>query len=204
MDTGNFMRVTTQFDVASASNPVVMVWDFQLVATDEPVALIEVGEDITTAFISRYLIPLEPFLSNKVTLTQVDIRAWAFPADGYVQLGALWQGNNADAMLPPFVAVSFRLARQNFAMRNGRKAFPGACITHAASNGTFNASVADALALITEVWTDTPFLVESDVSDMTFEERIVRVPSTADTDPTVWSVIGSFGRAYFGSQNSRK
>lgn len=200
----DFLRATLQFDVAGASNPVIMTFDWQCVGATDAFALADEGDDISLAIVARYLIPLEDYLSNDVTLTQIDLRAWAFPADGWTQVGALWQGNNADLMLPPFVTMAFRLARQNFNMRNGRKAFPGTCTTHVGANGKFNTSVADSLAVITAVWSEEPMLVEGVAVDMTFEERIIRMPTVDGVNPSVWSPVAAWGRAYFGSQNSRK
>lgn len=203
MNVADFLRAVVQFDMEGASNPVIVRMDFQLTATSEPFVLTDEGDDIVLALIARYFIPLENYLSNNVTMTQVDLRAFAHPTDGHTSIGSLWQGNNATAMLPPFVALSFRLARNNFAMRNGRKAFPGPCVDAVGLDGDVSGTAKASLALVTAVWDDTPMLVEGVSTDMTFEERIIREPTVDGVNPTIWSTL-TWGTAYFGSQNSRK
>jgi len=199
----DFMRVVVQFDVPGASNPAIMRFDFQLTSTTDPFVLAEEGPNIRDTFIARYFIPLESVISNGVVMTQLDLRAFAHPDDGYTAVGSLWQGDNAFNMLPPANTLAFRLARNNFTMRNGRKAFPGPTSNELGPGGRISTAAADALAIITTVWTDEPMLVEGTGTDMVFSERIVREPTTEGVNPTVWSTV-SWGRAYFGTQNSRK
>lgn len=205
MDLNDFLRVTCQFTVAGASNPVVMVWDFQTIAASSNYTLEFIGPDFVDAFIARYYYPLRLYLSSRCHLTQVGLRSWIDPTDGYDAVGELWQGESAAAMLPPFVTMGIRLVRNNYAMRNGRKAFPGSTVEQLASDGSYNSSVASAINVITAAWESTDFSVEVGDLDLTFAERIIRVPSgPISENPVVWSRINAYGTPYFGSQNSRK
>lgn len=204
MELNDFMRVTCTFNVASASNPVIMVWDYQAIASSGSFPLSLTGPDIVDAFVARYYYPLRLYLSSRAHLVQVSLRAWADPSDGYDAVGDLWQGESPAAMLPPFVTTAIRLVRANFLMRNGRKAFPGGTVEQLTADGGYNASVAAAIDAITGVWASTDFLVESGDYDITFADRIIRVPTAENENPSVWSAINAYGTPYWGSQNTRK
>lgn len=204
MIANDFMRVTCYFEVNSIPDAAVMVWDYRCAATDNPITLTLDGSYIASSFIDRYYAPFAAYLSNRVHMTQISIRSWQYPSDGYDAVGALWQGESNALMLPPANTVAFRLVRSNYSMRNGRKAFPGGTVEQLSAGGIFNPSVASALAAITDVWADTSWNVEFPGGEAEFGEYVVRVPTTPDTNPTVFYPINAYGTAYWGTQNSRK
>lgn len=200
----DFLRVTCQFDVPHASNPCVNVWDFKLESTDNPITLSADGPAFVESFIDRYYIPIANQISSQVTMTQISLRAWATPDDGYDQVGIIFVGAGAGVMLPPANTMAIRLVRSNYAMRNGRKAFPGPVTGMLNADGTMTDAVKASVNTVTAAWLATDFTVEFSGADAIFGEYIVRVPTTSGTNPTVVSFVSGYGTPYFGTQNSRK
>lgn len=204
MQNGDFMRATVEFTVPNASNPAVMVWDYRVTVATVDFNLIDVGEEITDALIARQYEPLSGYLHPSAVITHIALRAFEFPTDGYDRYGSIWQGTAGGVMLPPFITYSIQLTRNNYAMRNGRKAFPGAIVAAVGTGGLMASSVVAAFEVVTDAWAETSMVVEIDDLDLAFEPVIVRVPTTPDTNPTVFSIIPSYGSVKFGTQNSRK
>lgn len=203
MDTGSFMRATCEFTVPNASNPAVMVWDFYVSSATGTFDLTGSGLDITDALIARHYTPMSSVISNGVTMTKISLRSYTDAADGYDRFGELWTGTNPNVMLPPFNTFSIQLVRNNYLMRNGRKAYPGPTVDSVATGGVVASSIRTGIGDITDVWATTSMTVESDV-DIAFANVIVREPATPLTNPTVWSYIFGYGVVKFGTQNTRK
>lgn len=203
MNGGDFMRAICEMTISNASNPCLMVWDFQLDELNDPIDLTIEGPDIVAALIARHYTPLAGALSNQLTLTGMSLRNFADDTDGYDASAVLFVGTQTGPMLPPFVTLAIELLKGNFAMRNGRKAYPGPTVSDVDQDGTVDSSVVASIATTTAGWASTAMVVEGSV-DMTFYNRIVRVPTLPNTNPTVYSNIIGYGPAYFGSQNTRK
>lgn len=204
MDTNDFLRITAEFTVPNSSNPAVMVWDYRVISATAPFDLTGSGEEITDAFIARHYVPMQNYVSNTVVLNHVSIRAFADVADGYDEFGVLWTGGGSGNMLPPFVTTSIQLTRSNYAMRNGRKAYPGVMTSTLVGGGIMNPVAVADIAAITAVWLSEGMAVEGEGSDIVLQNYIVRVPATEGVNPTVFSTIASYGAAKYGTQNSRK
>lgn len=203
MDVGNFVRATVSFQLLNASNPVVMVWDWECTQATGSWDLTGEGLLIAEALIERHYTPLTTIFSTAAQMTGISLRAWEFPADGFDLIGALWAGTNTAKMLPPFVTLAMQLTRQNYAMRNGRKAYPGPCIDILDTDGEVLPSIVESIAVYQDAWATTDMFIEGSV-DFTLSPRIIRVPTAANTDPTVYSRISAYGPVYFGTQNTRK
>jgi hypothetical protein len=203
MNGGDFMRATCEFTLSNASNPCIMVWDFQLDELNNPIDLTIEGADIVTALIARHYTPLAGALSNQLTMTAVSLRNFADLTDGFDVNGVLFVGSQTGPMLPPFVTLAIELLKGNFTMKNGRKAYPGPVVADVDQDGTVDSAVVASIADTTDIWATTSMVVEGSV-DMTFYNRIVRVPVTPGINPTVFSNIIGYGQAYFGTQNTRK
>lgn len=200
----DFLRVTCDFYIPGASNPGVMVWDFELISPTGPQFVIDFGADFVAAFIPRYYTPIATYVKADVILNHISLRPYAYLSDGFDLGGDLFHGSNSGAMLPPFVTYSLPLTRANYAMRSGRKAYPGCVVAAVSTIGTPSGEVQGAFTTMTNAWATTDFVVESDFEELIFDERIVRVPSTSGINPTVWSRITGYGPMKFGTQNSRK
>jgi hypothetical protein len=203
MDGGDFLRATVEMTIPNASNPCLMVWDFQLDPTNDPIDLTDMGLDIVDALIARCYTPLLGRMTSQLTGIGVSLRNLGDITDGFDASGVLFTGSNPSAMLPPFITYSIELLKGNFAMRNGRKAYPGATVDNCDSDGLVTDSAQAAFADVTDVWASTAMVVEGTV-DATFFPRIIRVPATPNTNPTVFSNIIGYGLVKFGSQNTRK
>lgn len=203
MDGGDFLKATFEFNLANASNPCVMVWDWQLDELNDPIDLTISGADIVEAMIARCYTPFAGRLSNQLTMTSVSLRNYADLTDGYDRSGVLFVGTDPTAMLPPFVTFSVELLKGNFTMRSGRKAYPGPTITSLDADGLVTEAAQEAFTAVTDVWADESLFVEG-MPDMTFYPRIVRKPLTPGINPSVFSNIIGYGLVKFGSQNTRK
>lgn len=204
MDVNQFVRVTVDFQVPGASNPCVMVWDYRLEVASGPVLLSAIGQDFCDAFVPRYYTALGNIVHPTVVMNHIALRSWSTPSDGYDKFGSLWAGTGGGQMMPPFVTTAVQLTRSNYLMRNGRKAYPGACTTNIGDGGKIATATQTYISVATDAWVETDFSVESDFGNLVFNDVIVRVPTTPDTEPTVFSQIPSYGLGYFGTQNSRK
>jgi hypothetical protein len=200
----DFMRITCDMTMAASSGPVVMVWDFQCIATTAPFDLTGQGEVIVEAFLARHYTPIQALISQTVVMNHIAIRAWADPSDGYDVNGTLWSGTSNALMLPAANTFSIQMTRANYAMRNGRKAYPGPTVSAIGTPGVVSSAVVSAFETLTTAWRETTMVVEGLGADMTFQNRIIRVPTTEGVNPTVWSNIASYGAVKFGTQNSRK
>lgn len=200
----DFMRATCEFSSPTGSDPFVMVWDWRVTALDNPITLSLDGPEIVDAIIARYYVPLEGLISSQITLNHVALRSWAYPSDGYDEFGSLWVGTNANSMLPPANTLAIQLTRSNYAMRNGRKAYPGPTIGLVATDGSLTTAARNSVTTVTDGWAATTMDVEFSGADASFTEVVIRKPVTPDINPTVFFQVQSYGTAYFGTQNSRK
>lgn len=204
MNSGDFMRATVIGAIEGASNPVINTWDFRLISLTEAGTLQEAGEEIVDAFLIRYYSPLLPQMSSYYTLNEVQLRIYGNSVEGYNGVNLDQNGGAAGAMCPPFVTYSVELQRSNFAMRNGRKAYPAVPTSVITANGQLTTEVQNAFDTVFDGWETTDFLIEADGNDIIFEEVIVRKPPTPNTVPTVYSRISGYTLEKFGTQNSRK
>lgn len=205
MIVGDFMRAIVSMAAPNLSDGAKMVWDWQLVAVELPVTLSTAGEEIVDAIIARYYEPLADLLSTSLVITQVEIRAYGYAADGYIAAGTLWSGNSTVALLPPANALAIQLIRSNFTMRNGRKAYPGATVINLGQNGDVSTTGKNLVATVTDGWASTPMNVElSEGNGATFGEVVITAPVSYD-DPVIRSqAVLEYSAAYWGTQNSRK
>jgi hypothetical protein len=204
MDVGDFLKATFHFTVNGIVDGAIIVWDHECTQATGPFDLTGDGPSITEALIARYLTPFTAMTSDNVSLGSISLRNYADVTDGYDEFGPGWAGTGMQPMLPPFVTFSIQLTRANYAMRNGRKAYPGPQITQVDANGALNTATVDAIAAITDVWASQSMAVEGSMVDMTFDTRIVRDPTTPGVNPTVFSRVNGYGLAKFGTQNTRK
>lgn len=204
MQVNDFVKVTVGWDVLGASEPVLNVWDFECVQFDDPTELQIVGPFIAAAFVAKYVTPMLVYMSNQVACTSLSIRSYADETEGYDTIGAFGTGASTSTLLPPFVTYSLRGQRFNFNIRNARKGLPGPNVNALGSNGQLTSSYVSGINATVEDWHDQLF-VEAGENIISLMPRIVRDPSTKNTNPTVWSPITKWTvNPKFGSQNSRK
>jgi hypothetical protein len=202
MLTGDYLKVTTQWEVPNASNPCENVWYFECESVSNPTSLAVGGDVIVDAFIARYVTPLMAYTNNDVHLRQVDLRSLTDLTDGYTAAGDLAVGEVAGVLLPPFVTYSVRLVRYNLSTNNGRKAFVGAPVGAVSPGGVLSDGYRNGINTIMNAWSTTDFVVEG--PDYAFTERIVRLSGTPGTLPTRSNYIRDYVLTGFGTQNTRK
>lgn len=204
MDIGDFIRVTMEWTLPSGSNPALNVWDFEVTAATNPFDLTTEGAYIVNAIVSTRYIPLNAYIADAASVTAASVRGWSDPADGYDTAGSLYTGGADSAMLPPFVTTSIEMIRDNFVMRNGRKAIPAPHVAMVDINGQMSSAVVLAIEAVTTDWAENDIVVAGDTSEFTLSARIIRLPTVVATNPTVFSRISGYGNAKFGTQNGRK
>lgn len=204
MGPGDFLRAIVTMAAPNLSDGAKMVWDWELSSSDLPITLSLDGQDIVDAIIARYYTPLQGALSNKLTISQVELRAYNYPSDGFIAAGTLWTGTDATSMLPPANTLALQLLRTDFTMRNGRKSYPGACVSSLNANGGVSTSTLDGFATVTDGWGETSLQVEFDATDATFDEVVIRAPVSYDFPVIVSQRITEYSAVYFGTQNTRK
>lgn len=200
----DFLRATCEFSSPTGSDPFVMVWDWRVTALDNPITLSLDGPEIVDAIIARYYTPVQSLISNQIVMTHIALRAWNYPSDGYDEFGSLWVGTNAGALLPPANTFAIQLVRSNYAMRNGRKAYPGPHAGALAADGSVAVATRNAFKTVTDGWAATSMEVEFSGADASFTEVVIRRNPIPDTNPTMFYQVQSYGTVYFGTQNSRK
>jgi len=202
---GDFLRATVSLAAPNLSDGAKMVWDWELTAVELPLVLSLAGEEIVDAIIARYYAPFGLFLSNQLTITQIELRAYDYPSDGYIAAGTLWQGSNTSALLPPANAMALQLIRSDFTMRNGRKAYPGAVTQFVSAQGGVTAALVTEVAVVTNGWGDTSMEVElSEGNGATFDEVVIKAPTSYELPVTKSQRITEYSAVYWGTQNSRK
>jgi len=204
MIVNDFFRITVSQTSPTASAPIINTWDFRLLSTDNPLILSLHGPELVDSFITRYYQPLGAAISNQTPITGVTVRAYSHPEDGYDQLTGYAIGTNTAALMPPANTLAIRLVRTNFSMRNGRKAFAGATTNALSNTGGIATTTATLFATVTEGWQTTDWVPEITGVDAVIGDVVVRVPTTPDTNPTVFSTNITYGAVYWGTQNSRK
>lgn len=204
MNVNNFFRITVEFSSPTGSDPLINVWDYRVLSTDNPIILTLHGLEIVESFVTRYYTPLSSTISTQTPITSVSIRAWTTPEDGFDSLTGFDVGSATAALMPPANTLAFRLVRTNFAMRNGRKAMPGATAVSLASNGGVTPATVSLFSTVTDAWAGTDWVPEISGVDAVFGDVIIRVPTIPNTDPTVFSTNITYGIVYWGTQNSRK
>lgn len=204
MNINDFMRVTAYFRINGVSDAAVMVWDYRLIGADSPATLITTGSFIASSFIERYYTPFTSLFSNRCEMTQISIRAWATPTDGYDVVGNLWSGSGSTGMMPLTVTLALRLVRSNFSMRNGRKAYPAVLTSLALADASVDPAVVTSVNETTEEWATTSWFVEAGENELQFGEYVVREPASDGVNPTVFYPVLSYSSPYFGTQNTRR
>lgn len=204
IDVGSFVKATITFNVAGASNPVINTFDWRCSFASATGSLAIIGGEMCNAIVDRYYEPVRTQMASQVVMDTISLRAYADDTDGYDSTPMLWAGTATTGMLPSFVTYSVRKIRSNYALRNGRIAYPGPHLGGINTNGTVSTGPVSAFANMFEGWMDAPLTVEADSGDYTFLDVIVREPSVPNTNPTLWSGINGFSMTKFGSQVSRK
>lgn len=205
MIVGDFLRATVTMAAPNLKDGAKMVWDWELTQTENPITLLLDGEAIVDAIIARYYTPIRDAINTACVITQVELRSYGYPEDGFIAAGTLWTGNTNAVLLPPANTLALQLIRSNFSMRNGRKAYPGATISDVGAGGVPNADAVALFKTATDAWGSTSMEVEFAVdAGATFDEVVITAPLSYD-DPVVRSQrVTEYSEVYFGTQNSRK
>lgn len=204
MNVNDFFRITAYFRINGIPDAAVMVWDYRLLAADDPPVLSLVGPYIAASFVERYYTPFNTLFSNRCVMSQISIRSWAQPSDGYDAVGSLWAGTGSTGMMPLTVTLALRLVRSNFTMRNGRKAYPAVLTSLALPDSSIDPAVVDSVNDTTDIWASTSWFVEADANELQIGEYVVREPAVEGVNPTVFYPILNYSAPYFGTQNTRR
>ena len=200
----DFMRGIVTFAAPNLSDGAKMVWDWQLVESDLPVTLSLDGEAIVDAILARYYTPVQGALSNQLVITQVELRSYTHPSDGYIAAGTLWTGGNPGSLMPPANTMAIQLIRTDFTMRNGRKAYPGGVAGSVSTTGGVLAATVASFRTVSDGWGSTPMTVEFDEGGATFGEVVIAAPISYDLPVLKYQPIFEYSDVYWGTQNSRK
>jgi hypothetical protein len=200
---GDFIRITALGTLLGATNPVINVWDYEVLTLTAPVGLQEIGDEIASAFVARYYTPLAGVISNKYSLTGLSMRTYGKPFEGWDGADAYFIGGITGTMMPPFVSYSIMRLRNNFSMKPGRKAFAGVPTYAITENGTVLPAYEAIFSNVFDAWESTDFAVELNDGDLVLADRLIR---NADLQvvPTVRSGVSGYQVKGFGSQNGRK
>lgn len=205
MFVGDYLRAVVSFAAPNLKDGAKMVWDWELTQVELPLVLSLAGEEIVDAIIARYYAPLVSILSSQLTITQIELRAYDYPEDGYIAAGTLWQGTATGALMPPANALAIQLIRTNFTLRNGRKAYPGAISGTVGANGTVEAGAVNAFRTATNAWGTTSMEVELSVGNgATFDEVVIKAPVSYALPVVTAQRVTEYSDVYWGTQNSRK
>lgn len=205
MNIGDVLRATVSFAAPNLKDGAKMVWDWELSQIELPLTLSLAGEEIVDAIIDRYYVPVASVISNKCTITQIELRAYGFPEDGYIAAGTLWTGGNSNGLMPPANTFALQLIRSNFTMRNGRKAYPGATPYAVNPNGGVESGTVATFKTATDAWGSTSMEVElSEGNGATFDEVVIRAPESYADPVVLMQRVTEYSDVYWGTQNSRK
>jgi len=204
MNVNDFIRATVHFRINNVPDAALMTWDFRVDAIDDPTSLFVTGSYIASSFISRYYDPFVSLLSSRCVMSEIQLRSWASPTDGYDAVGDLWQGTGTTGMMPLTNTFALRLVRSDFSLRNGRKAYPAVLCSLALADASMDPAVIDSVHDTTEGWTSDAWVVEAGANAIQLGEYVIRKPTGFGSNPTVFHPVLAYSDPYFGTQNTRR
>lgn len=205
MIVGDYLRAIVSMAAPNLSDGAKMVWDWELSAVELPLTLSLAGSEIVDAIIARYYVPVASVISNKCVITQIELRSYSYPEDGFIAAGTLWTGGSSNGLMPPANTLAVQLVRSNFTMRNGRKAYPGGTPYSVDPNGGVEPGAVAVFKTATDAWGTTSMEVElSEGNGATFDEVVIRAPISYNDPVVLAQRITEYSDVYWGTQNSRK
>lgn len=204
MIVGDYLRAIVSLAAPNLNDGAKMVWDWELTASELPITLSLDGADIVQAIIDRYYVPVQNALSTTLIITQVELRSYTHPGDGYLAAGTLWAGTNAGNLMPPANAMSIQMLRSDFTMHNGRKAYPGGVSSSVDGIGGVTGGTKAVFATATDAWGSTSMEVEFMETGATFDEVVIRAPKSYELPVIKAQRVSEYTDVYWGTQNSRK
>lgn len=203
MENGNVLEVTVSYNIVGASNPAINVYHLEVEDLVGITTLQEVGPDIRTAFVAKFITPMLVFQHTGAVYQGLSIINLNSIAEYYVTPLTGIAGGRVGGFMPPFVTYSFQETRPNRLIRNGRKGIGGVSQVVTDDGITLNATYQPLMNTMLSGWNLMTMNVEGDL-DFQLRDVIVRKNPAAGGAPSLVLDAQRWVFRGFGSQNTRK